>query len=58
MNNERVIAGIFTGAGSLLAIYLGTITPDPILTTGGLVILSSLMAFFVGEKNGSKNKTA
>lgn len=57
MNHERLVAGIFAGVGSLTALTLGTLQHDASLQTAGLIILSSMMAFFVGEKNGAKNKT-
>lgn len=47
MNYARAIAGIFAGSGSLLLIYLGHIDL-------GSVILSALLAFFVGEANGKR----
>lgn len=50
--NLRAIAGVFAGAGGLLSVYLGVTLNQPEVTTGGLMLLSSLMAFFVGEKNG------
>ena len=54
MGYERIIAGVFAGAGSLMSIYLGVTNSLPELVTGGLVILSSMVAFFIGEKNGAK----
>jgi uncharacterized membrane protein required for colicin V production len=48
MNYERIIAGIFVGAGSLMLIYQGYITEAGIL-------LGSMVGFFVGEKNGARN---
>lgn len=47
MNYQREIAGIFAGAGALLLIYQGHVTE-------GALLLSSMIAFFVGEKNGEK----
>lgn len=47
---ERAIAGIFGGAGALLLIYKGEIT-------AGTAILSAMIAFFVGEKNGQRKVT-
>lgn len=43
----RAIAGIFAGTGALVLIYKGHITE-------GSIILTSLIAFFVGEANGKK----
>lgn len=48
MGHEREIAGLMTGAGALLLLYQGEYT-------GGIAILASMMAFFVGEKNGQKS---
>ena len=47
MGYAREIAGCFVGAGALMLIWKGHITE-------GGIILSSLMAFFVGELNGKK----
>ena len=47
MDIPRCIAGIFAGAGGLLLIYLEHYE-------AGICILSSMMAFFVGEKNGQR----
>jgi hypothetical protein len=49
MNGERIVAGIFAGGGALLLIYKGNITE-------GSIILASLVAFFIGEKNGQRSK--
>ena len=43
----RAIGGIFAGSGALLLIYLGH-------TDIGSVILSAMLAFFVGEANGQR----
>ena len=43
----RVVAGAFAGAGALLLIYEGYVTE-------GAMILTSMVAFFVGEQNGKK----
>lgn len=51
---RRSIAGIFAGAGGLLSIYLGVQSSRQELITGGLLLISNMMAFFVGEKNGEK----
>lgn len=48
MNTERVIAGIFVGAGALVLIYKGEIT-------AGVGLLGTMVGFFVGEKNGARN---
>jgi len=42
---DRKIAGIFSGVGALLLIYLGEVAL-------GAVILTSMAAYFVGENNG------
>jgi len=47
MNHQREIAGIFAGAGALLLIYQGEVAL-------GASLLSAMMAFFVGEKNGKR----
>lgn len=54
MNSERLIAGIFAGAGGLASIILGTMNQDPVLQTAGLLLISNMMAFFVGERNGQR----
>lgn len=55
---RRVIAGIFAGAGGLMAIALGVYHPEctqsEALITGGLLLLSNMFTFFVGEKNGER----
>lgn len=51
---HRAIAGVFAGAGGLLAIYLGVVENRQELITGGLLLISGMMSFFVGEKNGEK----
>lgn len=56
----REIAGIFAGCGGLLSIALGVLKPgeySQILVTGGLLLLSNMMTFFVGEANGEKKVT-
>lgn len=55
MVNLRAIAGVFAGAGGLLSIYLGVEEGMPELVTGGLLLISSMMSFFVGEQNGARN---
>lgn len=47
MNNERIVAGIIAGAGALVLLYQGHHEP-------AVAILSSMLAFFIGEKNGQK----
>lgn len=49
MNYPRVIAGISAGAGALLLIYLGHVSE-------GAIILSTMLAFFVGEENAKRSK--
>lgn len=51
MNYNRMIAGCFAGGGALLLIYKGYISE-------GAIILSAMMAFFVGEANGKRIKEA
>ena len=45
--NERIVAGCFAGAGALVLIWKGYITE-------GSMILTTMLAFFVGEANGKK----
>ena len=47
MNRSKEIAGVFTGAGALLLIYLGHVTE-------GSVILGAMLGFFVGDVNGQR----
>jgi len=47
MDWTRPIAGIFAGGGALLLIYKGYITE-------GSMLLSTMLAFFVGEANGTR----
>jgi len=49
MNYLRIIAGAFAGSGAILLIYKGYISE-------GGILLASMMAFFVGEKNGERKK--
>ena len=44
---ERVIAGIFAGAGALMLIYMDHVE-------AGVSILSAMVGFFVGERNGMR----
>jgi len=46
-NHARLLAGFFAGFGALLLIYRGEIT-------AGVSILSAMVGFFVGERNGSR----
>jgi len=58
--SERKIAGIFAGAGGLLAIALSVLCPgeySQMLVAGGLLLISNMMSFFVGETNGEKKAT-
>lgn len=53
----RVIAGIFAGTGGLMSIALGVLCPgeySQMLVAGGLLLLSNMLTFFVGENNGEK----
>lgn len=54
MKNGRLMAGMFAGAGGLIALIIGAYQGDPTLQTAGLLLISNMMAFFVGEKNGQK----
>ena len=47
LNHLRILAGGFAGAGALLLLWQGH-------TAEGAILLATLMAFFVGEKNGQK----
>jgi len=47
MNYNRLVAGIFAGTGALMLIYMSHITE-------GAILLSTMMGFFVGEKNGER----
>lgn len=49
MNVERVVAGVFVGAGALLLIYEGYIEV-------GTTLLGAMLGFFVGEANGARNE--
>jgi uncharacterized membrane-anchored protein YitT (DUF2179 family) len=44
---ERLVAGVFAGAGAMLLLYQGQ-------TVAGVAILSSMVAFFTGEANGKR----
>jgi hypothetical protein len=50
MGYERIVAGVFVGAGALLLIYQGQ-------TAVGAGLLGTMVGFFVGEKNGASNAT-
>lgn len=47
MNYAKMLAGGFAGAGALLLIYEGYVEY-------GVVILSTMLGFFVGEANGQR----
>lgn len=49
MNAERLIAGIFAGSGGIYLLHLGHFE-------AGIAILMGMLAFFVGEYNGSKKE--
>lgn len=55
---RRVIAGVFAGVGGLLCIALGVLKPEhpqsSAMVTGGMLLLSNMFTFFVGEKNGER----
>jgi hypothetical protein len=51
MNYERSIAGVFAGTGALVLIYIGH-------SDAGIAILSTMVGFFVGEKNGQRTTRA
>ncbi len=48
MISNRAIGGLFAGLGALILLYQGE-------TAAGVAILASMLAFFVGERNGRKN---
>ncbi len=48
MNYQRIIAGVFAGVGAIYLIFCGLDRP-------AIAILSSMMAFFVGEQNGKRS---
>ena len=50
LNFQRVVAGAFVGAGALLLIHKGELAL-------GATLLSGMLAFFVGEKNGERKAT-
>lgn len=57
---EREIAGIFSGVGGLMSIYLGVVYARTELLLSGSLLISNMLAFFMGEKNGQRkaaNKT-
>lgn len=51
MDYVRVLAGGFAGVGALILLIRGE-------TAAGVAILSTMVGFFVGEKNGAKNAAA
>lgn len=48
------MAGLFSGIGGLVAIVLGVVYNQPELKTGGLLVLTTMTSFFIGEHNGQK----
>lgn len=48
MDYARITAGIFSGAAALLLIYQNHYEP-------AIAIVSAMLGFFVGEKNGARN---
>lgn len=50
MNVQRVVAGVFVGAGALMLIYKDQIAV-------GASLLSGMLAFFIGESNGERKAT-
>jgi len=54
MGNERLLAGFFAGIGGVTSLVLGVIYNRAELITGGLLLVSNMMAFFAGEANGQK----
>lgn len=50
MNYLRLMAGAFVGTGALILIYKGHIIE-------GALLLSNMLSFFVGEKNGARKST-
>ena len=57
MGYERMIAGIFTGSGALMLIYLSFVYGEPLALASGTGLLGTMVGFFVGEKNGAANAT-
>lgn len=51
LNHQREIAGVFAGAGALLLIWKGEVAL-------GASLLSGMLAFFVGEHNGKRQKAS
>jgi len=51
---EREIAGIFSGVGGLMSIYLGVVYARTELLLSGSLLISNMLAFFMGEKNGQR----
>lgn len=47
MPSKRLLGGTFAGVGALILLYQGE-------TAAGVAILSSMLAFFVGERNGRR----
>ena len=50
MNYNRLIAGVFAGSGAIILLLQGQ-------TAVGATILSAMLAFFIGEKNGERMAT-
>ena len=50
MGYERLIAGVFVGAGALILIWKGEIAT-------GASLLSVMVGFFIGEKNGARTSS-
>jgi len=49
LNNQRLLAGFFVGAGALMLMWNKEYEK-------GMILLVGMLSFFVGEKNGEKNK--
>lgn len=47
VNHKELLAGAFVGVGALFLLYKGE-------TATASTMLASLLAFFVGEKNGKR----
>ncbi len=46
---NRAIGGLFAGFGALILLYQGE-------TAAAVAILSAMLAFFLGEANGRRNR--
>jgi hypothetical protein len=51
MGYERIVAGVFVGAGALLLIWQNQVAV-------GAGLLGTMVGFFVGEKNGQATAQA